>query len=49
MAAVDASKLAQRLQGLKNANEYWLHLEAAGPLEKYPGTSIATPIETPRH
>lgn len=36
MAAFDAIKLAERLQGLKR-EEYWLHLESGSPFDKYPG------------
>jgi Xaa-Pro dipeptidase len=35
MEALDSTTLAARLHG--QANEYWLHLEAEGPMEKYPG------------
>lgn len=31
-----AMKLAERLQGARQ-EEFWVHLEAEGPLEKYPG------------
>jgi hypothetical protein len=33
---LDALQLAERLRGAR-AGEYWLHLEAEGPFEKYPG------------
>lgn len=36
MSALDASKLADRLHSL-GKEEFWLHLEAASTLEKYPG------------
>lgn len=35
MEVLDASSLAERLKW--EAEEYWLHLEADSPLEKYPG------------
>lgn len=35
MEVLDASSLADRLKW--ESKEYWLHLEAASPWEKYPG------------
>jgi hypothetical protein len=35
MEVLDATSLAERLKW--EAKEYWLHLEADTPLEKYPG------------
>jgi hypothetical protein len=35
MEALDPTSLAARLEC--EANQYWLHLEAEGPLDKYPG------------
>jgi hypothetical protein len=35
-SSLDASKLSERLYGL-GQEEFWLHLEAASMLEKYPG------------
>lgn len=35
MEVLDATSLADRLKW--EAKEYWLHLEAEGPLDKYPG------------
>ncbi|KAF2442809.1 hypothetical protein P171DRAFT_49796 [Karstenula rhodostoma CBS 690.94] len=37
---LDALKLAERLYGAREG-EYWLHLEAGGPLEKYPAKQHA--------
>jgi hypothetical protein len=36
---LDALQLAERLHGAR-AEEYWLHLEAEGSFEKYPGKSV---------
>lgn len=36
MAALDAISLAEKLSCLQK-EDYWLHLEAESPLEKYPG------------
>jgi Xaa-Pro dipeptidase len=38
MEVLDASNLAERLKW--EAKEYWLHLEAETPLEKYPGEHL---------
>lgn len=35
MAAIDGMDLAARLS--MEAKEYWVHLDAEGSLEKYPG------------
>jgi Xaa-Pro dipeptidase len=35
MELLDATSLADRLEW--EAKEYWLHLEAGTPLDKYPG------------
>ena len=35
MEVLDATSLAERLKW--EAKEYWLHLEAESPLDKYPG------------
>ena len=35
---LDAMQLAQRLQRIEK-EDVWLHVEAEGPLEKYPGKS----------
>jgi Xaa-Pro dipeptidase len=35
MEVLDAISLAERLEW--EAKEYWLHLEAETPLDKYPG------------
>ncbi|KAK7183087.1 hypothetical protein DPSP01_005967 [Paraphaeosphaeria sporulosa] len=37
---LDGLKLAERLHGVRQG-EYWLHLEAEGPLEKYPAKQHA--------
>jgi hypothetical protein len=39
MSSFDASRLAERLHGL-GKEEFWLHLEAASMLEKYPGVYL---------
>jgi Xaa-Pro dipeptidase len=38
MELIDATSLADRLEW--EAKEYWLHLEAGTPLDKYPGKLI---------
>jgi Xaa-Pro dipeptidase len=38
MEVLDATSLAERLKW--EAKEYWLHLEAETPLDKYPGESL---------
>jgi len=37
MEVLDATSLANRLKW--ESKEYWLHLEAGTPLDKYPGES----------
>jgi|TARA_R110002003_G_scaffold107_4_gene8967 hypothetical protein len=41
MEVLDATSLAERLKW--EAKEYWLHLEAETPLEKYPGKQKVIP------
>jgi Xaa-Pro dipeptidase len=38
MEVLDATSLAERLKW--EAKEYWLHLDAETPLDKYPGKSL---------
>jgi len=38
MEVLDATNLSERLKW--EAKEYWLHLEAGTPLDKYPGKCI---------
>jgi Xaa-Pro dipeptidase len=40
MEVLDATSLVNRLRG--EAKEYWLHLEAETPLDKYPGKLLYT-------
>jgi Xaa-Pro dipeptidase len=37
MDGFDATELAERLNG--EQQDYWVHVEAESPLEKYPGQS----------
>jgi Xaa-Pro dipeptidase len=39
MEVLDATRLAERLKW--EAKEYWVHLEAESPLDKYPGKAGA--------
>lgn len=41
MEVLDATSLVERLNW--EAKEYWLHVEADSPLEKYPGLSKESP------
>ncbi|KAJ4360251.1 uncharacterized protein N0V89_000811 [Didymosphaeria variabile] len=45
---LDAISLAERLQGAR-AEEYWLHLEAEGPLDKYPAKQHARRVRERLH
>ncbi|KAF2120003.1 peptidase M24, structural domain-containing protein [Lophiotrema nucula] len=45
MEQLDAINLAERLRWEQEQQEYWLHLEAASPLEKYPAKQHAKRVQ----